>query len=82
MASSLRLTTSNNSDTFQKDQAISGGSVHTRVGASEGVQWEYLLLELLDICCDVNQLFGGQADGAPTLTATFIHGCPAGGGGS
>lgn len=82
MASSLRLTTSDNSDTFQKHHAISGGSVHARDDTSASVQCEYLFLELLDIGCDVNQLFGGQADGAPTLTATFIHGCSAGGGGS
>lgn len=82
MASSLRLTTSINSDTFQKHQAVSGGSVHGGVDASASVPREYLLLELLDICCNVNQLFGGQADRAPTLTATLIHRCPAGGGGS
>lgn len=37
------------------------------------VKFEYFFLELLDICCDVNQLFGGQGDRPPTLTATFIH---------
>lgn len=82
MASSLRRTTSTNSDTFRKHQTVSGGSVHAGVDAGASVPRQYLLLELLDICCDVNQLFGGQADGAPALTATFIHGCPAGGGGS
>lgn len=83
MASSLLLTTSNNSDTFQKHHAISGGQrVDASVDASASVECEYLFLELLDICCDVNQLFGRQAHRAPTLTATFIHGCSAGGGGS
>lgn len=83
MTSSLRLTTSNNSDTFQKHHTISvGGGVHAHVDASASVRCEYLLLELLDVRCDVNQLFGGQADRAPTLTATFIHRCSAGGGGS
>lgn len=77
MASSLRLTTSDNSDTFQKHEAVSGGSC----GVDTSVQVEYFLLELLDICCHVNQLFGGQRDGPPPLAAAFLHRRPAGGGG-
>lgn len=42
----------------------------------------HLLLQLLDVSCNVNQLFGGQKGRTPTLTATFIHWRSAGGGGS
>lgn len=70
MASSLRLTTSDKSDIFQKYEAISRGA---SLDVNTHVNFEYFFLEFLDICCDVNQLFGGQGDGSPTLTATFIH---------
>lgn len=41
----------------------------------------HLLLQLLDISCDVDQLFGGEGGRTPTLTAALIHGRSAGGGG-
>lgn len=37
------------------------------------VTLSYLLLQLLDVCCNVDQLFGGEGGGTPTLTATFVH---------
>lgn len=70
MASSLRLTTSDKSEIFQKHEAISRGAI---LDVNTYVNFEYLFLKRLDICCDVNQLFGGQGDWPPTLTATFIH---------
>lgn len=70
MASSLRLITSDKSDIFQKHEVINRGA---SLEVNTHVKLEYFFLELLDICCDVNQLFGGQGDGPPTLTATFIH---------
>lgn len=41
MASSLRLTTSNNSDTFQKDQAMSGGSVRVQAFSGNTFSWSF-----------------------------------------
>lgn len=42
----------------------------------------HLLLQFLDVSCNVDQLFGGQRGRTPTLTATFIHWSSAGGRGS
>lgn len=41
----------------------------------------YLVLQLLDVSCDVDQLFGGQGGRTPTLTAALVHRRSAGGGG-
>lgn len=83
MASNRRLTISNSSGIYKKDQqAINMVNFQNDIVFSVVCSLvAHLVLQLLHISCNEDQLFSGQGAGTPALTATFIHRRPAGGGG-